>query len=402
MVILLSVPVVFLYAQTATTNAILQNQINTNNQQIANLNEKIAEYQAELLKVGSNKKTLQADIKTLTIERNKIETQISITQRQINTTNLQIQQYGSGIASTQQSIAENQTALGGYFRDLQEADNQSIIEQMLSSKTFTEGWNDVNAILQIQGAIKDKMEVLQTHEAKLSDLQNVSKQKQSTLISQKQLLKSQQSSLLETKKAKDQLLAETNAKESKYEALLAEAKAELASFSAFTKNAGGSKLLTNQTSCDSWGCYYNQRDAAWGNISLNGTKYRLASDGCLITSMAMVMTHYGYSDVTPETINANPNNFATYYPAHLLFTIYVDSATVTRKTTTIDTTLATGNPVVVGVHAYGGTHFVVLTSGKNGKYLMRDPYIANAKDINFSDHYILSHIYEINKVEINK
>jgi len=396
------VPIFFVCAQTVTTNDVLQNQINTNNQQITNLNQQIAEYQVELDKVGSNKKTLQADIKTLTLERDKIETQIFITQRQINTTGLQIKQFGSDIADTQQSITDNQTALGGYFKDLEEADNQSFVEQILSSKTFTEGWNDTSAILQVQSAIKDKVDSLETHKTKLFDLQNASKQKQDTLTSQKQLLKSQQESLLQTKKSKDQLLAATNAQESKYEKLLTEAKAQLASFSAFTKNAGGSKLLTNQTSCDSWGCYYNQRDALWGNILLNGTKFRLASDGCLITSMAMVMTHYGYRDVTPETINSNPNNFATYYPAQLMYTIYVDGITATRKMTTIDTTLATGNPVVVGVHAYGGTHFVVLTSGKDGKYLMRDPYVANAKDVNFTDHYILSHIYEINKVIINK
>ena len=54
-----------------------------------------------------------------------------------------------------------------------------------------------------------------------------------------------------------------------------------------------------------------------GKNPLNGTKYNLASDGCLVTSMAMVMTHYGYKDVTPVTINSDPKNFAAYYPAYL-------------------------------------------------------------------------------------
>ena len=202
------------------------------------------------------------------------------------------------------------------------------------------------------------------------------------------------------KKTKDQLLAETNAEESKYKTLLAGAKAELASFSAFAKNAGGSGLLGNQTSCDAWGCYYNQRDTAWGNDALNGTQYRLASDGCLVTAMAMVLTHYGHSGVTPRTINTNPTNFAAYYPAYLLHTIYADGVIATRVAAAIDATLATGNPLVVGVHAYGGTHFVVLVSGSRGKYLMRDPYIANGKDINFTDHYSVRNIYEINRVEL--
>ena len=385
----------------AATVSDLQAKIDYNNQQIASLNKKISEYQTELAKIGSDKKTLQAAISALTLQRSKVETQISVTQRQINTTELQIQQIGTYIKNTQNIIGRNQTALGEYLRELQETDYQSAVEQILSAQTAAEIWNNIDAISQIQGAINGKIDTLKVQKAKLADSQNTAKQKQNSLTSQKQMLTLQQSSLIATKKSKDQLLADTKASESKYQTLLAAAKAQLASFSAFAKNAGGSSLLTNQTSCDTWGCYYNQRDTAWGNNALNGTSYRLASDGCLVTSMAMIMTHYGHPNVTPAAINNNPDNFATYYPAYLLYTIYVDGATATRKTTAIDATLATGNPIVVGLHAYGGTHFVVLTSGQNGKYLMRDPYIANGKDISFSAHYQLNNVYEINKVIVS-
>ena len=67
----------------------------------------------------------------------------------------------------------------------------------------------------------------------------------------------------------------------------------------------------------------------------------------------------------------------------------------------IDATLATGNPVVIGLNAYGGTHFVVFVSGSKGNYLMRDPYIANGKDISFSTHYAIKDIFSIAKVVIS-
>jgi len=203
------------------------------------------------------------------------------------------------------------------------------------------------------------------------------------------------------KKEKQTLLSQTQGSESNYEKLLASAQAQLAGFSRFTANFGGSSLLSGQTSCDDWGCYYNQRDTQWGGMSLNGTQYTIASDGCLVTSMAMVLTHYGHKSVTPISINSNPDNFASYYPAYLLYTIHVDGVSAERVGASIDSTLTGGDPVIVGIHAYGGTHFVVLKSGNGGNYTMRDPYIPNGKDISFNDHYSIGSIYEIDKVIVN-
>ena len=385
----------------ATGSSSLQEQIDADNQQITVLNQQIAEYQAQLQQIGTDKKTLQAAINALDLQRSKVQAQVTVTERQINTTQLQIQQLGGEIADTEQSIAADQEALGAYLRSLQKTDGQPLIMRLLGPDGLSQAWNDANVNLQLESDIQNKMQALQTQEGDLTDSKTASQEKQATLTAQQQSLASQQKSLAATVASKNQLLADTKAQESNYQKLLAAAEAQVKSFSAFVQNAGGSKLLANQTVCDAWGCYYSQRDTAWGLDALNGTQFTLASDGCLVTSMAMVMTHYGYRDVTPVTINSNPDNFAVYYPAYLLVTINVDGMTVTRKTATIDATLATGNPVVVGINAYGGTHFIVFVSGSNGNYLMRDPYIANGKDISFTAHYAVKDIFSIAKVVIS-
>ena len=84
-----------------------------------------------------------------------------------------------------------------------------------------------------------------------------------------------------------------------------------------------------------------------------------------------------------------------------MITINVDGVSATRKTAAIDATLATGNPVIVGLNAYGGTHFVVFVSGSKGNYVMRDPYIANGKDISFSADYSMKEIFSMAKVVIS-
>ena len=388
----------FARADTATD---LQAQITAHTQEIGQLNQQIAQYEAAIKQADSEKQTLQGAINTLNLQQKKVQTQVSATESQIAATELEIVQLGTGIANAQASIDADHAALAEDIRGIQEADTQPLVAELVSSGTLAETWSDIDAATQVQEAIHAKIGELASHKSDLVDTQTATKEKQAALTTQKNTLTAEQKSLTQTRQQETRLLVETNASEATYQKLLANAKAELASFSAFATNAGGSGLLANQTSCDSWGCYYNQRDVAWGNDPLNGTQYRLKSDGCLVTSMAMVMTHYGYRDVTPVTINANPSNFAAYYPAYLLMTIYVDGMTVTRKAAYINAMLSTGNPVIVGIYAYGGTHYVVLTKRSGSGYLMRDPYVPNGKDIPFSSHYSLNNIFGVRQVVIS-
>ena len=214
-------------------------------------------------------------------------------------------------------------------------------------------------------------------------------------------LEAQSQQLAQQKQAKNALLAETQGQEAVYQQLLAAAKAQLAGFSSFASSQGGATILSNQTTCDDWGCYYNQRDSQWGNVALNNTGYSIASDGCLLTSMAMMYTHYGHRGVTPLTINANPSNFAAYYPAFLNRTIVADGTTSTRVGSEIDSQLSGGNPVIVGIrYSNGDTHFIVLLGGSNGNYTMNDPFVPNGHKINFADHYSLGSVYEIDRVSM--
>ena len=207
--------------------------------------------------------------------------------------------------------------------------------------------------------------------------------------------------LNQEKATKQDLLVQTQGSEEVYQNLLAQAKAQLTAFSSFT--SGAASILSNQTVCDDgWsGCYYNQRDSQWGTLALNNTQYSIADDGCLMTSMAMVYTHYGHRSVTPISINSNSNNFASYFPAYLKYTITADGATSNRVGSIIDGTLSSGDPVVVGISYDGGPipdHFVVLISGSSGNYKMNDPFVPNGHNMPFTDHYSVGSIREIDKV----
>ncbi len=378
-----------------------QSQIDAATQQMIILNKKIDDYQTQLKQAGKDKKTLQSAIRILDLRQGRVTTQIEETHIQQSVSELRLEALGSQIEEAQKNIDNYKNQIAVSLNALYKLDNETMLMKFLSANNFSDAWLDLNDILDITNAFRKKVDNLKTEKATLSDRQAAEKQQQQALADQNAQLASQQQTLDSTAKLKGRLLAVTQNKESNYQKLLAKAEAELNSYATFIKNAGGAKILGNETVCDTWGCYYNQRDEAWGGKALDGTGYTLASDGCLVTSMAMVMTHYGYRNVTPLTINANPDNFAPYAPAYLLKTISVDGVSATRISSLLDQTLAHGTPVIVELRVYGGTHFVVLVSGDNGHYTMRDPYLANGKDISFASHYNIGEIAAMEKVVIN-
>lgn len=386
-------------AQSATTAA--SSAESAQQQEINQLNVEIANYQSQLQQVGANKATLQSAINTLNLQKSKLRAQVALTQTKISQAQSQISRLGKTINADQQKIKAGQLALADDIRTEAEYDGQPLVVQVLSSNELSSVWNDVQDMTRIDAAVRGNVQTLQAQAADLMNSKTATQAAQSTLVAQKSTLTSQQKDLTNTAVQKQQLLIQTKAQESQYERLLAQAEAQLNSFSNFSQNAGGSAILGGQTACDSWGCYYNQRDSLWGDDALNGTRFTMKSDGCLVTTMAMVMTHYGARSVTPETINDDPSNFAAYEPAFLLLTINAGGMTATRKASTIDATLATGNPVIVGLRALGGTHFVVIVSGSKGDYVVKDPYFADGNNASFSEHYTLKEIYAIDKVQVS-
>lgn len=382
------IPQTIAYAQNSSTNQNEQDLVN----QIRDLESKISK--------------LQSQEKTLSTQIAYMDDQMKITALKIDITKKQIVKMEENIENTATKISKLDNSL----------DNTGLLLLKRIDAAYRSGRINPLELLLTSRSLSDLIKksaylrIVEEHDKKLMlqvqmSKDNFTEQKQQLEDKQKKMkalqsqLESYTKQLTQEEKVKKDLLSQTQGSETNYQRLLSAAKSQLAGFTSFVQNQGGASLLSNQTSCNSWGCYYNQRDSAWGSQALNHTQYTLASDGCLVTSMAMVVTHYGHKTLPPD-INGNPSNFASYYPAYLLYTISVNGITASRIGAAIDSILSQNNPVIVGVHAYGGTHFVVLISGSSGNYKMHDPYISNGHDISFSDHYSLGSVFEINRVEV--
>jgi len=232
-----------------------------------------------------------------------------------------------------------------------------------------------------QKALKEKAQ---------ADLEKLQKQ----LVDQNQQLAMQMDD-------KKKLLEETKGKESNYQSLLAKAKAQLAAIHRFVEAQGGASILYNQTQCDSWGCYYNQRDSQWGNIGMGGSPYTVAGYGCLISSVSMIASHYG-KNIKPNDIALNSSAFVpgTGYLYHSFIVNGVNVSLSSASRDILDSELAAGHPVIAGLYS-GPDHFIVILRKDGDKYIMHDPFLENGNNRPLTDKYQYSDINSLRLVSFN-
>lgn len=363
------------------------------------LQNQIQQYEQKIADLKGQEQSLSSQIGIMDSQIKLTEYKIEATEQQITGLALDIDTASKKINTLQAALNNSITVLLNRIVATYEVGTIQPIQVLLTSGNASDFLQRLNYLKLAQA--HDKKLIYDTQQAKVDYANQKSifenEKKQVELLNKQ--LQDLSSQLNQQKSDKQKLLAETQGSEANYQKLLAQAKAQLAGFSGFAQSQGGASLLSNQTVCDDWGCYYNQRDSSWGGNSLNGTQYSLASDGCLVTSMAMVYTHYGHKSVNPQTINSDSWNFASYYPAYLNFTIRADGVTSSRAGSEINSELQSGRPVIVGIkYANGDTHFVVLIDYNGGNYLMNDPFTPNGHRIEFTSKYSLGSIFAIYKI----
>lgn len=343
--------------------------------------------------------------------------------KQANTLKNQIAQFNAQISLTQLKITETQdkiNLLGGRIDTLETSLTNltdAFSARALTTYMMARGSEPVFLLLSADdvGDVISKFHYLakiQTADydllIRLQTAQNSYKvSKQETEALQKELEK-QKITLNSQKQAKAQLLTVTQSDEAKYQQLLSQAKAQLSAFSKFVSAQGGATILTNQTVCDNWGCYYNQRDSSWGNMGIGNSDSSMANYGCLVTSVGMIATHYGKGTKPSDIAGATSPFFAS--TAYMLFSWSGVGISVTRSSIgvsegSIDGELSAGRPVIAGLYGSSSNpeHFIVIKGKDGGGYIMYDPFLKDGGKavVHLTDKYSFSNIVRVDRVSIN-
>src|SRR3989344_6964 len=194
---------------------------------IRQLENLIEQYNQEIAKK-------QTEAQSLSNQISIFELQVKQTQAEIDATNLSIKQLTSAINQKEKNISEKEkeiedknVLLARYLRQVQRSDQGSLLEFLLKNRRFSDFFNDLNSISNIQNQIHDTLLKIKDLKEKLvkekDDLES-DKAEQEQL---KSIKKKQKTALEAAKKDKQKLLDQTKGQEKIYQQLIAKTKADI-------------------------------------------------------------------------------------------------------------------------------------------------------------------------------
>lgn len=365
----------------------------------------INQYIESCTKKISNLKNEQNSLKQVLAT---ITSKINLTQGQINQTDAQIKAVEKEIeilGGVLDKVNESSSTLGKiYLARVKESYRRIRTNQenlLFSSSDFSDYFSKLKYLNTVKS--KDQLILAELEKSRQDyDSRRQSKQeKQKEIEELKKKMLEQKRSLDAQQKEKQSLLNLTANDEKKYQKLLSDAKAQLAALRRFVSSNGGATILSNQTKCDSWGCYYNQRDSQWGNLGLGGSSYSTAEYGCLVNSVSMIASNKG-KNIKPGDIAANASAFVpgTGYLLHSFSVNGINVSITSISKDKLDSELSAGRSVIAGL--YGGPdHFIVIVKKEGDKYIMHDPFLENGSNRPLTDKYKVEDITSLRLVSFN-
>ncbi|MEK7087123.1 MAG: lytic murein transglycosylase [Patescibacteria group bacterium] len=202
-------------------------QTDNRDDKIRQLENQIEQYNQEIVKKQSEAQSLANQVSIF-------ELQIKQSQAEIDATNLTISQLTSAITvkekniyQKEKEIEEQNILLGVYLRQVARSEQGSLLEFLLKNRKFSDFFNDLNSISNIQNQIHITLSKIKDLKEKLiREKENLEEDK----VEQEQLKRiqtRQKASIESTKKEKQKLLDQTKGQEKLYQQLIIKTRADI-------------------------------------------------------------------------------------------------------------------------------------------------------------------------------
>lgn len=349
----------------------------------------------------------QGQEKTLSSQITLMDSQIKLTEARIQATTQQILTLEEDISTAQNKINNLEGSLADLTKILvnrvvagYEVGSEDPFQLLIASNSISDFFKRSSYLTIVEH--HDKQLIYDTVQAKndYTNQKQIFEDKKKQVLALQAQLKNYTVDLGNQKSAKQELLVETQGNEATYQSLLATARAQVAALAGFANaRAGGVvSLISHSELSDGWGKYYNQRDGNWGANVIGYSSEQVWRVGCLLTSYAMVVSHFGGSQ-TPAGVASSTDNFSL---GTAFFRIPGPSANghsanyvQNPSKDQLKSALQNGAAIVAGLSSNGGPspvhysdHWVVLRGvDGSGNFIINDPWYADAMNVSLNDHY---------------
>lgn len=196
--------------------------------------DKIKQLEASIDGYNQEIQKRQSEAQSLSNQISIFELQIKTAQAEIDATNLVIKRLNSAISQKESSIAQKEREikqqnilLAQYLRQIARSDGGSLLGFLLKNEKFSDFFNDINSLNNVQSQIHSTLEKIKELKEKLikekDDLES-DKTEQEQL---KRIQARQKKDMEISKKQKQKLLDDTRGQEKTYQQLVAKARADI-------------------------------------------------------------------------------------------------------------------------------------------------------------------------------
>lgn len=200
----------------------LKSQISERNKQIEELEKEIEQYRNLIDEKSKEAESLNGQISRLEATIKKINADIALTEKKIEVAGLNIQELGFGINLKENEIGEKKLVLAEIIRTMNKEESQSLVEVFLAYENFSDFFNNLDRMENIQNNLNVKLRELVGLKQELQSQE----EKEKGFKSQLEVLENQMAdkkTLSEISKGNKQVLfQETKKKEAVYKNLLAD------------------------------------------------------------------------------------------------------------------------------------------------------------------------------------
>jgi len=390
----------------------LDQQIQRQEDKRAQLEKQAQEYQEVINQKQKEIRSLNNTIDIFNARINKLQVEINITEDDVQNTELEILQLEYGIDQALDDIAKQKESLAKIIQAFAEQDQVSQMEIILQSENFSDFFNQITYLENLQQGIQEKVESLIDLKDNLhQDKESKEEKKEKLEGLQKQLI-SQKWSLASQRETKNNLLDHTRGEEGKYQQMLANIEAQkqdlLGDLNKLRQQKASElarlKELQEKPPQQYWASlnwYFSQDDPRWSKTAIGISNSELGDYGCAITSVAMILNYHEVSSINPGQL-AKEKIYAwdlIYWPKRWgnISCVNCPPSHSTFDWSRLDREIGAGYPVIVFIQADGygraGHYVVVHHRTENGDYVVHDPLFGANIYLSSTQAY-LSKLYE--------